>query len=350
MTGFCALVLAFLITLPLGDEALVASLPFAGVAAVIAALYLTFFRWRITVEVDNTEIIFFRGSNPYLTFRFGENIFSSSVNTTTYNFVFKMTDYFLRVFPNGEDNFKDYKLYNFSESDFEEFISYVKSFEFKEEMQQTNEDNISQEKQLNMTLVKLETNPLKYTVDKEEYVRRTRKTFVNLSVSFTILSLVFAFWLVAIPFLTEQPDAAEMLVFHVGLLAMVCLFFAAITFALAYRPYANARDNTPNYITISHDRISFDGRVFMFHNLNKIRMTSPNTSGEKSFKRVLTIFENNGQTVFALGDDSDSRYPQISKKRTPIFEDYDGLFYSLELIFAARAQRGEPSIFSADSQ
>ena len=128
----------------------------------------------------------------------------------------------------------------------------------------------------------------------------------------------------------------------------LAVIFAIFPIVLGWIPYRNARDNTPEKITVYHDRIIFDKKIFKFRDITKISMTTPNTEGPKAFRRKIIITVNNLTKIYTLGDDTDKIPDNIRrKKNVKVFGDYDVLFGALWNIFKVKAEEGKPSIFTS---
>ncbi|MCL2577234.1 MAG: hypothetical protein FWE27_04190 [Defluviitaleaceae bacterium] len=77
---------------------------------------------------------------------------------------------------------------------------------------------------------------------------------------------------------------------------------------------------------------------------NQIRMTSPNTSGDKVFRRVITISENTGKTIYALGDDSDN-LPDSRRKKSRVFLKTTTRFFPHLILFSRRVRNAANQAF-----
>jgi hypothetical protein len=115
--------------------------------------------------------------------------------------------------------------------------------------------------------------------------------------------------------------------------------------SLFWKPYKDARNKTPERITVSSDRIMVDGREYMFRDITQIKMTTPNTISGKPVRRNIKIIWHNQPIVYLLGDDTRKK----PDKSVAIFEDYRELYSVLQNIFAIRAGEGKLSIFSSES-
>jgi hypothetical protein len=331
-------------------------LPFVACLSIIVASYLAFFYWNIKVEVDTKEVRFLRGKRVYLRFNFSENILTFSVNTNINQFG-RTTDRFLRVFPRGAKYGKDYKLHNFSRSTFEECMTYITSLNFNQVLQQEvivddfeNEvsHTMSKRSLIKMLIEELETHPHEFTLNKQVFVKKKRNDFLAMAIPMGVFSLVLIIGVVVMPIITQNQFIIDNLMSTIGYVFFLLALFVTLTVTLGWIPHRKAKNNTPEKITVYHDRIVFDNREFKFCNITQIKMTTPNTIGGKVTNRIIQITENHLTKTYSLGDDSDRLSLNIRrKKKVKVFEHYVELFGTLQNIFAIRAGENEVSIFNS---
>jgi len=308
---------------------------FNGFISIIVSPYLVFFRWNIVVEVDEKEVVFIRGREPYHTFKFSENRFASSVNVDITNFV-KTTSRHLRVFTINAEYGKDYKLHNFSKRTFEELMAYIMSFDFKESLQDTvvvladdeKEDEVmSRGNLLHGVVDELKTTPLEFTINKQYYIKKTRTVIIAMGIPMGVITIPLI--IADIIFLT------------------VAFILLPILIIMGVIPYKKAK-TAPERITLYHDRIYIDRREYNFNNINRIIMTPPMSTGNMVVRRTLKIIENNQTVIYALGDNSDLFPHRINNPKPKIFEEYDTLYNSLDVIFAMMVGKNEVSKFAPE--
>ena len=238
-------------------------------------------------------------------------------------------------------------------------MAYINSLNFKQGLQQeilvadaeegTSSKVVSMEDVLKQSIDALETTPLEFTVNRQAYVKKTKTHFLAILTPMVVVTVLLAFGMLVMPVITQNQHALDNFMSSAAFVLVLAGIFAIFPIALGWIPYKNARDNTPEKISVYHDRIVVDRRIFMFYDISQIRMTTPNTTGGKVFRRKIVITEKHLPTVYALGDDTDKMPDNLRrKKNVRVFEDYDMLFNVLWNIFALSAKEGGTNIFSAD--
>ncbi|MCL2049164.1 MAG: hypothetical protein FWG87_10620 [Defluviitaleaceae bacterium] len=338
VTNCLGLLLAYALTMAiptLPPDFLVQALPFTATVAVLLSVYLAFFHWRITVEVTADEIIFSRMNKPYLRFSFSENTFSSSVHTMVHYYLIRTTNFSLRVMPQGEENFKDYRLHNFDELTFNNFIARVNANSFKENIQQVdspaqgNSQEITKGEALAQAVASLDTEPMVFTIKRDEFIRQTKNMLLGgAALGVVVVSIVTAIAVVG---------RLNMLV--AAVLPVACSIAA---YKLGYLPFKFAQECAPEKITVYNNRITIDEQTFMYDNITSLQMTTPNTYGDRVLLRTLVITAFGEENVFVLGADTDKH----RRNKSPIFARYGELVDVLGTVFALRVSGDEVSVFT----
>jgi hypothetical protein len=334
-----ALTAAVLIGLLMIDTEMMLILFISAFIAVIIATGLIIYRWNVTLEADKDEIVFLRRNQPYLRLKFSDYDFTSYVSKDSYNFIPLPASRYIRAIPKNGGKYKDYQLYNFTRTEYEECILYINSLNYKQDLNESViiEDNetASRKEFLEQSVESLKTSPFEYVINKELYIKRTKTTFFAILIPVVIIAAMFAFFVLIQPLVEQDENVINNLMMTVIFVIIVTGVFAIFPITLGWNPYNKALKNTPEKITVHHDRIIFDGNPYDYNNISQIRMTSPNTSGDKTFRRVIKISINGGQKIYSLGDDTDNR----NNNKPKIFADYGALFDTLWHIFALRAEK-----------
>lgn len=298
-----------------------------------------------------------RGKTSYLRFSFAEHRFSSLLNVTT-NGLFKSNARFLQMFPEGAKYGKNHKLHNFSHKTFEACMASIHAIGFQDDLAQevliTDEDGneiqerISMDEFFTKSMDDLQMHPRVFTLNKQAYLKRTKAHFRSVTLPFAITIALLAFFMLILPFLTQNQFAIDHMMTSVTYLLFLTAIFTIFPVLFGLIPYRHAK-NTVEKITLYHDRVILDGKTFLFRDTSQIRMTTPSTGGGAVFRRTITITQNDQSTSYALGDDLDRIQIRRKKQTVPIFEDYETFYSILSNIFAFRAAKeGGTSIFVSD--
>ena len=107
----------------------------AGVVAIIIAVFLSFIRKNITVEVTESGVYFYRGKGRYLALTKEKFFYTSYVQRTISN-VGVFTSRYLRVIDKQTKKWKDYRLY-FSKKRFDAIMAVITSLNDEVEEDET---------------------------------------------------------------------------------------------------------------------------------------------------------------------------------------------------------------------
>lgn len=339
------------------------ALPFIVLFSVALASYLAFFWWNIKVEVNDQEVVFFRGKKAYLRFKFEENSFSAVVFTDAGGWGKSAGALFLQVLPHGAERSRGYKLHNFSRQTFEECMSHIASLNIRQNLQQEVpflDESFDTEEQLEDSLTTkpleelirqsvegLRVEPLIFHVNKQAYIKRTRNTFLSMAIPMTIAVAILVFGVLVSPFITQNQLGMDNFASGVVFVVIVTAIFAALAATLGWIPFRTARNNTPERIAVHYDRIVIDGDSFEFDHIRQVKMTTPDFRGIDRTFRILEITESNRSKKYTLGYSADGiANSSPGKKSIKALENYDALFSLLRTIFALRAQDGKRDVFT----
>jgi len=349
--------------LDMRTETFFAILPFILCISVAIAAYLAFSRWNIIVEVSTPEVVLSRGKKPYLQLSLSENTITS-LEDIQLRFPVKTTSFFLRVFPCDAEYGKDHKLHNFSRQSFEACMAHIRAIQYEKTLQQEvlvvdpeeyteeNSEVISVEDWLKQSISALKTNPLEFSLNKHLHVKRAKTVFQAIAIPMGIITALLAFGVLVLPIMRQDQNALDHMAISVSYILFLVAIFGGLVIGLGWLPYRRAKNaNTPEKITAYHDRINLDDRTFMYASITEIKMITPNITGDRVFRRALTISEW-GQTItYELGDSRDSLPDTPKKQRTRVFAEYHELFATLQNIFAIQAkEEGGESRFRTSVQ
>ena len=339
------------------------------IIAIPFAVYLSFYKHNITVQVTQDGVTFMRGKKAYLSLPSRDYMFSSYIHRTLSMFgVF--TSRYLRAFEISSARIqnktlvftsrKDYRLY-FSKGDFEELISAVTSLRHGAEQGQLNAEHerpiaersqlsaeherpiaersqlgaeherpIAQRKVLkeeykqeedNNTTEDEYQNDRKFSINTDEIKAAARKRFKKIMLVYSIICAALLYIIVSVMliFAVSTKGAFIGIAFFSSILLIP---FAATMITNYYTLISKPNKMTmPKEILIAHDRIEIDGHGYLYKDISRIIMTPP--SYVRAY-RLLTIVNYYGnESVFFIGYG-------VAAKETMKYANYSVICYVLK--------------------
>ncbi|NLW89466.1 MAG: hypothetical protein GXY43_07090 [Clostridiaceae bacterium] len=287
----------------------------------------------LRIEVTDQEIRFCKSRQNVLTIPFENHIFSSYVSSYRIQFIFVITNRYLRVqYPDGK--IKSHLCSGFSDELFKAFV---------EDVQQVHQKDILKKRQsapsvLDKSDVGLELpfGGVQFQFPKEEFRKRL---FLKMWGKFFVYALISAILSTAI----VAPTVIQVL--HSDLTSVIR--YVSVAFFILFVPtgfilWSNYRSNTrkiPEVIRISDSAIRIDETIFHIEHIRQIDMT-PDTlipvPGELlNLVRKIRIQTTEGNREYLLG--------HVKVKRTNyIYDQYSALFDSVNA-FISHADRSGKS-------
>ena len=279
-------------------------------SAAVISLLVIFFRARITVEVTDEAVLFYRSGRLYKKYELSSYIIGSYVYRTRVYFIPVSVAKYLTFSGAGRKEIKQ-KCTCFAMSEFENLLSYIRERNIEKSLNAQNTSEVYESRQENITVQNIqdEQTDLRHAPMYESFyiprdsiisVYRKRNKIVLIFLGALVLTaavLMASSMLSANP----HPDRAQLF----GSAFAFLIFVMGTVYYLVYmRPLQKLQSSLPSQITVSESFISIDSDTFYYPDIIQIKTTPPGyTNGRNlsSLRKMTVTTRNSGIREYCLG-------------------------------------------------
>ena len=288
---------------------------FMGISIASASaisLLVIILRARISVEVTDEAVLFYRNGRLYKKYDLSSYIIGSYVYRTRIYFIPVSVAKYLTFTGSSGKQIKQ-KCTCFAMSEFENLLSYIRERNIEKALNAERDaqayenpasDTASQYIQAEQQPV-IRQAPMyeSFYIPRENiigvYRKRNKAVLTVFGVIVLVTALIFAFAILA-----SKPNSYELPGFGYSLIIII-FTTGAVYYLASVRPFQKLQRSLPSQITVSESFISVDSDTFYYPNIVQIKATPPGYTGGgsnlNSLRKMTVTTRNGGIREYCLG-------------------------------------------------
>ena len=301
-------------------------------SAAVISLLVIFFRARITVEVTDEAVLFYRSGRLYKKYELSSYIIGSYVYRTRIYFIPVSVAKYLTFAGAGKREIKQ-KCTCFAMSEFENLLSYIRERDIEKALSaqhaakayESRQENVS-EQNMQAEQPEIRQSPMheSFYIPRDSIISVCRKRNTIVLIILGTLVLIPVIIMASSMFARNPyPDEVQRFGFAV---AFMILIMGIVYYLVYMRPLQKLQSSLPSQITVSETFISIDSDTFYYPDIIQIKTTPPGYTNGKNLSslRKMTVATRNSVIFeYCLGF--------TSAGKDAVFQEYGLLCRTIEI-------------------